>query len=238
MDTETVEPSGIDNPPPKPFQFTASAEMASLPTAKSDASTNMASVQQLTTETLLETNAEKFSTPDNQQSGMPLIQPLSQSPHIPGKTPHATMTRSKLFTATTTPATVPTNLQSHEDNKEFDSLSQNNDFNSSAKANLIANKTTTESNSNTGQQDADLMVKHNLEQFSTDSKDVVTEKDVDANPTIVTTDEGDRDLVTATETSADKYDDNIKDDTVSGAANIQLGGTNNVKGMHVCTYLC
>ena len=68
----------------------------------------------LTTTTSLEANDDEFGTPNN-HSGVYLIQPLTQSPHVPGKTPHAanTMMKSKLFASTTAPASITTDSPSH-----------------------------------------------------------------------------------------------------------------------------
>ena len=73
---------------------------------------------------------EMFSTPDNHGS-IPVIQPLSQSPHVPGKTPHAVMTQSKLFTATSaTDDATATVTQSRDVD---DDLSQITDSDSATK---------------------------------------------------------------------------------------------------------
>ena len=59
MDTVTSDISHVDNAPlstPKPFQFTASAELHSLPTVTSETSTNTMPVQDLSTKTLLMMN--------------------------------------------------------------------------------------------------------------------------------------------------------------------------------------
>ena len=110
IDTVTSDISNVDNAPlstPKPFQFTASAELHSLPTVTSETSTNTMPIQDLSTKTLLNEDDDELSTPDN-QSGVSLIQPLSHSPHVPGKTPRATSTKikSKLFASITASSTV------------------------------------------------------------------------------------------------------------------------------------
>ena len=189
MDTVTSDISHVDNAPlstPKPFQFTASAELHSLPTFTSETSTNTMPIQDLSTKTLLKEDDDEFSTPDN-HSGVPLIQPLSHSPHVPGKTPSATSTmiKSKLFASTTASSTVTTDSPSHYASvtEENNTLPQNIDFNSFTPlaGNLnVADKST---DSTTGQQDVEYSMEHTLEQISSDSKDDVKEKNVDISDT-------------------------------------------------------
>ena len=86
---DTTDNNNAPLSPPKPFQFTASAEVHSLPTGTRETSTTITPIQGLTTKTSPKDNNDEFSTPEN-QIGVPLIQPLSQSPHVAGKTPHGT----------------------------------------------------------------------------------------------------------------------------------------------------
>ena len=188
MDTVTSDISHVDNAPlstPKPFQFTASAELHSLPTVTSETSTNTMPIQDLSTKTLLKEDDDEFSTPDN-HSGIPLIQPLSHSPHVPGKTPSATSTmiKSKLF-ASTTASSVTTDSPSHYASvtEENNTLPQNTDFNSFTALDDSLNVADKSTDSTTGQQDVEYSMEHTSEQISSDSKDDVKEKNVDISDT-------------------------------------------------------
>ena len=198
MDTVTSDISHVDNATlstPKPFQFTASAELHSLPTVTSETSTNTMPIQDLSTKTLLNEDDDEFSTPDN-QSGVPLIQPLSHSPHVPGKTPSATSTmiKSKLFASTTASSTVAsttasssvtTDSPSHYASvtEENNTLPQNTDFNSFATSDDNLNVADKSTDSTTGQQDVEYSMEHTSELISSDSKDDVKEKNVDISDT-------------------------------------------------------
>ena len=121
MGGKETELSNVNNPPlssAETFQFSASMEMTST---EGSLATNNTSVED-----------EMFSTPDNHGS-IPLIQPLSQSPHVPGKTPHAVMTQSKLFAATSATDDDATVTQSPRDVDVTDGVSQTIDTDSATK---------------------------------------------------------------------------------------------------------
>ena len=200
MDTNGV--SNVDNPPlssAEPYKFTASMETYSTtPTANSDTSANMISTEGglATSNTTMED--EMFSTPDNHGS-IPLIHPLSQSPHVPGKTPHTVMTQSKLFTTTSaTDTTVP-------DSHHVD-IAQVNDAllqaaESDATTTVDDNVISQTDESTTRQQDAEHSVGRTIEQLSPDSVGVVKKENIDvsiAAAAVTSSGEVDKDLVTTT----------------------------------------
>lgn len=251
----TAEPINIDNPPfspPKPFQFTAH----SLPTTKTEVLKNSTSTPDLASKTSTETDGEKFSTPDN-QSNILLIQPLSQSPHVPGKTPHGTsvMTRSKLFTSTPasvsettnlsqshhagvinalSPASVPeaTNLSQSHHAGVINALSQSTPANVDDELNITSN-TCTKCDSTTELQN---QLVHNLAHVSSDSKDVINEEKSDTNVVLsaVKSVDEDRDMEGTTKTICT---DSSKDNTFNDASYVQLDAAGLVKGRFVYTYV-
>ena len=220
MDTGTSELSNVENPPlssAETFQFSASMiTHSTTATANNDTSANMTS-----TEGSLATNStsvedEMFSTPDNHGS-VPLIQPLSQSPHVPGKTPHAVMTQSKLFAATsaTDDATV---TQTAASTKVKDNVN-------------FINKT---DDSTTGQQDVEKSVDHTTEQLSPDIVGVVKKEDVVVSTgatAVSNSGKVDKHLVTTTVTTDTGSSD------ISGTTCVQLDAAGLVKGMCLCTYM-
>ena len=220
----------------------SSSLLQPLPTGTSETTTNIMPTQDLTTTTSLEANDDEFSTPDN-HSGVPLIQPFSQSPHVLGKTPRAanTMMKSKLFTSTTAPASIATDSPSHYASVTTEnSTSQNIDSNSFtiADGNLhVASKST---DSTTGQHDVEYSMEHSSEQVSSDGKDDVKEKNVD---TIVSdhvisknTVDKDRDLqTTAVTNTAEIRNEN---NTISDTAYVHLDAANLTKGSsYIATYV-
>ena len=175
---DTTDNSNVDNAPlspPKPFQFTASPEVHSLPTGTIETSTTITPVQGLITKTSSRDDDDEFSTPEN-QIGVPVIQPLSHSPHVPGKTPHgtSTVTKSKLFTSTTASVTADSPSDYTSATKGSSTLSESADSNTFTTPD-VANKST---DSTTGQQDVEHSVEHSSKQISSDGKDDVK----DINP--------------------------------------------------------
>ena len=234
MDTGTTEPISADNPLPEPFQFTASMEIHSIPTDKIDVSTNTTSTEGLAVKASLESDGEMFSTPDN-HSGIPLIQLLSQSPHVPGKTLHtaSVMTRSKLFD-TTKSATESTVSQAYHANvaKINDALSQNSDSNS------VDDKLNITSKSFAGQQNLEDPIEHSLEQLCSDSKGVIQEETTHVSAVVIAVssneDDEDRDVETTTEITNHTCTDS-KDDIITDATTAPLGLATLVNG--TCGYI-
>ena len=200
MDTSGV--SNVDNLPlssAEPFQFTASMETHSTPpAANNDTSANITSTEDglATSNTSMED--EMFSTPDGHGS-IPLIHPLSQSPHVPGKTPHTVMTQSKLFTTTSAAdATVP-------DSHHVD-IAQVNDAllqaaESDATTTVDDNVISKTDEPTTRQQDAEHSVGCTTEQLSPDSVGVVKKENIDVSTAAAAVTSGgevDKDLVTTT----------------------------------------
>ena len=167
---DTTDNSNAPLSPPKPFQFTASAEVHSLPTGTRETSTTITPIQGLTTKTLPKDDNDEFSTPEN-QIGVPLIQPLSQSPHVAGKTPHSSsaMIKSKLFTSVT--ASVTADSPSHYTGvtKESSTLSETTDSNTFTQADVAIKST----GLTTGQQNVEYSMEHNSKQTTSDGKDDV-----------------------------------------------------------------
>ena len=114
-----------------------------------------------------------------------VIQPLSQSPHVPGKTPHAVMTQSKLFTATsaTDDATAATVTLSSDVDVAIinDALSQTAASDAITKVKDNLNNINETDDSTTGQQDFEHSVDHATEQLSPNSVGVVEKEIVDVD---------------------------------------------------------
>ena len=164
---DTTDNSNAPLSPPKPFQFTASAEVHSLPPGTRETPTTRTSIQGLTTKTSPKDDSDEFSTPEN-IIGVPLIQPLSQSLHVAGKTPHGTsaIVKSKLFTSAIA-SDSPLHYACAA--KESSTLSETTDPNTFTTPD-VANKNT---DLTTGQQDVDYSMEHNSIQISSDGKDDV-----------------------------------------------------------------
>ena len=135
-ETGTSELGHVDNPPlssAETFQFSASmVTHSTTATDNNDTSANMTSTEGSLATNNTSVEDEMLSTPDNHGS-IPMIQPLSQSPHVPGKTPHAVMTQSKLFAATSATDDDATVTQSPCDVDIADDLSQIIDADSATK---------------------------------------------------------------------------------------------------------
>ena len=164
---DTTDNSNAPVSPPKPFQFTASAEVHSLPTGTRETSTTITPMQGLTTNTSPIDDNDEFSTPEN-QIGVSLIQPLSQSPHVAGKTPHGTsaIVKSKLFTSATA-SDSPLHYASAT--KESSTLSESTDSNTFTTPDVAIKST----DLTTGQQNVEYSMEHNSIQISSDGKDDV-----------------------------------------------------------------
>ena len=241
MDTGTSELSNIPLSSTEAFHFSAPMETHST-TATDTSAANMSSSEGgLASNNTSAVEDEMFSTPDNHGS-IPVIQPLSQSPHVPGKTPHAVMTQSKLFTATsatddattaTDDATTATVTQSPDVDvaKINDTLSQTaaSDAVTKVKDNVNAiNKT------DTVQQDVEHSVERTTEQLSLDSVGVVKKENVDVGTGATAVSNGgkvDKDLVTTTVTTDRGSSD------ISGTTYIQLDVAAVVKGIYTHTYV-
>ena len=234
MDTVAVDVSNVDDAPsstPNPFLFTASEAQHSV---TSEASATMTPSEGPTTKTLLEENNEKFITPDN-QSDIALIQPLSQSPHVPGKTPHAasTMTKSKLFTATTASTT---DSPSYNASISKDSSTGISSQSTDSKFSTVDNVASSNTDLSIGQQDVECSIKSTLEPITSDGNDV-KENNVDTSASIASGAvrvDNDKDLETTAITIGEIHYESA---TISDAAYVQLDAANLTKGNYLRTYV-
>ena len=234
MDIGTSELGYVDNPPlssAETFQFSASmVTHSTTATANNDTSANMTSTEGSLATNNTSVEDEMFSTPDDHGS-VPLIQPLSQSPHVPGKTPRAVMTQSKLFAATSATDDDATVTQSPRDvdlAKINDALSQTA-ASTKVKDNVnVINKT---DDSTTGQHDVEKSVDHTTEQLFPGSVGVVEKENVDVSTAVSSSGKVDKGLVTTTATTTDTGSSDI-----SGTTYVQLDAAALVKGIYVCVH--
>ena len=234
MDTVVTDIGSVDNAPsstPNPFLFTASEGQNSI---TSGTSTTMTPSEGLTTKTLLEGSNQEFITPDN-QNAIPLIQPLSQSPYVPGKTPHAasTMTKSKLFTSKTASTTGSPSCNASVSTECYIS-SQITDSKSSTVDNVASSTT----DSSIGQQDVECSGKNSVERISSDGYDV-KENNVDSSTIIVSGSntvrvDNNKDIGTTTIVIDAIHNESA---TISDAAYVQLDVASLTKGNYMHVYL-